>query len=179
MPEDYELRRRCEALVASLALRPTCDVEEVSAAVSERRGRRIRLAPVPIAQPGLCGVWMATATEDWVFYAENTTAYHRRHIILHEFGHMLYDHQGVGSGYVDLARALAPDVDPRTIERVLGRDAYTDTQEREAELFAAIAMRRSAGATDADLPDPESSVEADALRRVDAALRGTNLRAQP
>jgi hypothetical protein len=172
MREDQELRQRCAALVAELELPPVCGLEEFSAAVQARLGRTIRLVPTTLRLPGLCGAWISTTSEDLVFYETDTTAYHRRHIVLHEFGHMLCEHQGVANGYLGLARKLAPAIDPKTITRVLGRDVYSDQEEQEAELFAALAMRRAKPAAPLSRRGL-SSADAAAIHRISAALRGT------
>ncbi len=171
MRDDRQLRRRCEALVAELRLPPACDLEAVRVAVAGRRDRAVHLMPAELRSPGVCGVWIATHREDWVFYEANTTAYHRRHIVLHEFGHMLCGHAGVPEVGLELAKRVAPAIDPTMIRRVLGRGSYSDREEREAEMFAALAMRPAADAH-VVVADGAPAVEADAVLRINAALRG-------
>ncbi|MEU4343850.1 hypothetical protein AB0H00_21700 [Nocardia sp. NPDC023852] len=48
-----------------------------------------------------------------------------------------------------LFRSVLPSIDPSTVQAVLGRSNYTDTWEREAELFATMVMAAAAR------PEPE------------------------
>ncbi|WP_433724380.1 hypothetical protein ACQP2Y_03100 [Actinoplanes sp. CA-051413] len=50
---------------------------------------------------------------------------------------------GSGGGISGIGR-LVPDLDPRTINTILGRVSYTTTQEREAEMLASLIRARSA-----------------------------------
>src|SRR6185436_10468256 len=42
---------------------------------------------------GPCGVWLSLPEVDYVFYEPETSQLHREHIILHELGHLLCEHQ--------------------------------------------------------------------------------------
>ena len=81
-------------------------------------------------------MWIATDEADCIFHEEGTTPFHKTHIVLHEIAHMLLDHRG-GGAWQDLARLLAPDVDPGLARLILGRTAYTTVEEQEAETLAA------------------------------------------
>jgi hypothetical protein len=136
-------RRECAALVAELDLPSPFDLEEMCARIGRRRGKPIALTATPMAMGGgLCGLWMGTATADYVFYEADTSVLHQKHIVFHELGHIL---RGRASGKIlgaDVARALAPTVEPGEVQRVLGRDSYTDDDEYEAELIATLILRR-------------------------------------
>jgi hypothetical protein len=113
------------------------DASELCAAVAARRGRPIRLVPMD-GLTGVCGLWVATATTDLIFYERVTTPPHQEHIILHELSHVLCDHQRAP----DMA-GLLPDLDPEMVHRVLGRAGYTSEEEREAELLASLIRQRA------------------------------------
>ncbi|GAA2574657.1 hypothetical protein GCM10010435_57900 [Winogradskya consettensis] len=138
------LRRRCEQRLAGLAIPTPFDLDAFAAVVAAHRGRPLTLRPMPglgIGAP--CGLWISLAEADYVFYDPGTSRLHAEHIVLHELAHMLSEH----STGLDLAGGalgrLVPDLDPKTVERVLGRVSYTTAQEREAEMLASIIRARA------------------------------------
>lgn len=166
-------RRECEALVAALGLPAPFDLAAMCVHVGEQRGKPIKLMATSMSMGGgLCGMWMGTAKSDYVFYEQDTTVVHQQHIVFHELGHILRGHPPARLLGTELAHALAPHVDTSgEVPRVLGRDAYTDDHEYEAELIATFILRRvslHSNAADAlqggDLTDPVSRVER-SLRR--------------
>ena len=100
----------------------SADLEAFRAVVAARRGRPLILQPVPGLSAGApCGLWISVPTADYVCYDPDTSRLHAEHIVLHELGHMLSGHRtGIDAGGGALAR-LVPDIDPRTIDRILGR----------------------------------------------------------
>lgn len=166
------VRQECEALVASLEIPFPFDLETLCRRVGEQRGKPILLMPTEMVFGNLCGMWMGTAKADYVFYEQDTSPLHQQHIIFHELGHILRRHPAARLLGVDLAKALAPQVDPAAeVPRVLGRDAYTDEHEYEAELIATFLLRRTATLArparpgDAfDPADPVSRVQRSLLR---------------
>jgi hypothetical protein len=124
--------------------------------------------------PGLgtgapCGLWISVPTADYVFYDPETSQLHAEHIVLHELSHMLSGHTtgaeaelGVGSGAIG---RLVPDLDPRTVDTMLGRASYTTAQEREAEMLASLIRARSAlGPVPVRLPGDTLGRVADVLK---------------
>lgn len=57
----------------------------------------------------------------------------------HEIAHLLLGHHGL-TAWQDLARWLAPDVDPAHIRIILGRAAHTRPEERDAETLASLML---------------------------------------
>jgi hypothetical protein len=124
--------------------------------------------------PGLsagapCGLWISVPEADYVFYDPDTSRLHAEHIVLHELGHMLSGHTSgisLGGQVRDGALGrLVPDLDPRTIDTILGRAGYTNAQEREAEMLASLIRARSAIDPTAGRP------AADTLSRVTDVLK--------
>ena len=140
---DRDLRRRCRKLLRQLDVRPPLDVAQLCRQVGEERGREIRLLAHPIPVPGPFGVWVATNTVDYILYQSETTKSHQDHIILHELGHMLADHDSDEQDD-DLLRDLYPDLSPEAVRRALRRTSYDDAHEREAELVASIILEWAA-----------------------------------
>ncbi len=116
-----------------------------------RSPRPPALRPVDRHQPG-----------HYVFYDAATTALHRDHIVLHEVGHMLSGHSNLLSG--EVAQTLVPDLDPGSVESVLGRSHYSDQDEQEAEMIASLILRR---ADRTPARRPATSQQAEVLSRMD------------
>jgi hypothetical protein len=120
-----------------------------------RRGRPIRLlatdARYLAGSP--CGVWLKRDTDDVILHEIGTSEYHIDQIVCHEIGHMVLQHD-IGSRsassehsrYVNLCRAVMPDLDPTSVRAVLGRIDYASDQERDAEMFASLLMIAAADA---------------------------------
>jgi hypothetical protein len=130
--------RRWRALVADLPLPDPFTVPGLVAVVAARRGRPIDIGTLPGgAAAQTCGVWFQLVDRDVILVEENTSAFHRDHIVLHELGHMLCEHRGGDDGIAALARLL-PDLSPDLVRRMLNRTAYTTDEEQEAELVASL-----------------------------------------
>jgi hypothetical protein len=143
------LRRRCERRLENIPIPTPFDLDTFCAVMAAHRGRPLALQPMPGLSAGApCGLWISVSTADYVFYDPDTSQLHAEHIVLHELSHMLSGHTtrieagpGVSGGAL---RRLAPDLDPRTIDTMLGRTSYTTAQEREAEMLASLIRARSA-----------------------------------
>ncbi|WP_406134536.1 hypothetical protein [Streptomyces sp. NBC_01089] len=126
-------------MIDRLELPSTLSIEILCRHIAARRGRPLHLHPLPreAATAGACGMWLATDAEDHIFYEQRTALLHQEHIVLHEIGHMLFDHgasdeDGTGWG------SFLPDLDVNAVQRLLRRTNYATSQEREAELFASV-----------------------------------------
>lgn len=172
MPRHDDSHGRCRQLAAGLDLPHPFQLTRFTDRLAALRGRPLLLVPTrDMALGNLCGMWMATATNDYVFYEQDTSAVHQRHIVLHEIGHILLRHTGIPT-----AKTTDPAAPDGTApERVMGRDSYDDQEEYEAELFASLvlarievphatsqaehsrldAVTRSIGRTEAVSPQPE------------------------
>lgn len=137
-----QVRRACERLVAQLDIPEPFDLESLCHGIGLQRARPIVLMPTPMVFGNLCGLWLGTAKADYVFYEENTSRLHQKHIVCHEIGHLLRGHSASRTLGPDIARALTVAVEPGEVQRVLGRDTYNDDQEFEAELIATLILRR-------------------------------------
>ncbi|WP_157536017.1 hypothetical protein [Kitasatospora mediocidica] len=117
---------------------PSFSVETVCARLSALRGRPLHLLPLPdgAAAAGACGLWLATGTADYIFFEQQTSRPHQEHIVLHEIGHMLFDHPSLEL----FDGLLAPDRSdsPELARRLLARTDYTTRQEQEAEMLASL-----------------------------------------
>lgn len=137
--KERELRRRCRRELQALGIQPPLQVDVLCRLLGERRGRPIRLVPYALPVPGPFGVWLATASADYILYQQETSKIHQDHIILHEVGHILADHQSDDSDD-EFWRQMMPDISREAIRRALRRTSYDQEHEREAELVATIIL---------------------------------------
>lgn len=166
-------RRECEDLAAALDLPRPFDLAAFCASIGRQRGKPVHLMATPMSMGGgLCGLWMGTANADYVFYEQDTTLLHQWHIVFHELGHILREHTPARVLGADLAKVLAPHVETGgEAPRVLGRDAYTDEDEYEAELIATFILRRVGEHPDAATSGDETTDPANPASRVERSLR--------
>ncbi|QFU87495.1 ImmA/IrrE family metallo-endopeptidase [Amycolatopsis sp. YIM 10] len=142
-PELRRLRRRCLAMVRRLPLPDPFDARELCRLVAQRRRRPISVVPATGGDHQVLGLWVATEHTDLIFYEEATTPPHQEHIILHELGHLLFDHFAETPSVTEQMRLLMPSLDPEVVRRVLGRTTYQETEEQEAELLATLIWERA------------------------------------
>jgi len=135
------LRRRCEHVLDEVDIPDPFDVDTFAATIADRRQRPLHLLPkqTPV---GPCGVWLALPAADYVFYENGTSSLHREHIILHELGHLLGEHEAHESVDDEVLRELLPGLDLAVIHRILGRTSYSAAEEQEAEMIASMVLER-------------------------------------
>jgi hypothetical protein len=102
-----------------------------------------------------------------VYYETGTTPFHATSIALHEIAHLLLGHQGL-TAWQELARWLAPDVDPALVRIILGRSTYTRPEERDAETLASLMLERATAWPGGRLDMAARYVPTDAITRAKA-----------
>ncbi|MFI6093518.1 hypothetical protein [Streptomyces sp. NPDC051218] len=134
------LQQRCQSILDQLSVPRPFSIDTLCQEVSAQRGRPLHLHPLPQQATGksICGIWLATETDDHIFFEQRTSRAHQEHIVLHEIGHMLFDHSGTDLGHGEASQALLPDLSPQLVRRILGRASYTNHQEQEAEMLASL-----------------------------------------
>jgi hypothetical protein len=151
------VRAECEQLLAELNLPARYELGNLRAQIEKRRGRPLRILSKPAeAVNGPCGFWISTDAEDIVFVEPATSPLHYQHILLHELGHLLFDHGAVAEPGNEMVARLLPDLDPAAVRMVLARSEYDDRQEQEAEMFATLLSAGSVWSSQFDSDDPES-----------------------
>jgi hypothetical protein len=134
-----DVRGRHAALIREFEIPAPFDLGQFVAGLERRRGRTIRLRPFSFGMGGLCGLWIGTAEADYIYHEAGTTPFHATHIVLHEIAHMLLDHGGTRA-WDQFVRLLAPDLDDALIQLILGRSAYSNAEERDAETLASLIL---------------------------------------
>ncbi|MEV5281261.1 hypothetical protein [Streptomyces sp. NPDC051994] len=135
------LHARCEELLASLTLPRPFTTQRFLDNLAHGRGRPIVVLPLPgisgVGAPS--GLWIATASTDYVCHEQKTSPLHQQQIILHECAHMLFGHRTVADP--EGTERLLPDLGPSLIRRALARSAYDSQQEAEAETLASMLLQ--------------------------------------
>jgi len=132
-----EVRNLCREIIAGPP--PALSLTDFCTRLSQRRGRPIRLLPFVGDGQSPSGVWLKGNQHDYVCFDSATSPVHQEAIIWHELAHMLLDHPGPIAG-PETSRLLLPDLDPSLVARMLGRAAYADRLERQAEELASLLM---------------------------------------
>ncbi|MGW7365882.1 hypothetical protein ACWGI8_21180 [Streptomyces sp. NPDC054841] len=138
--------RRNREFVASLDLPAVDSILDLVPFMEKRLGRSIRLMPFasdPADPDSLdasapCGLWLATGDTDYVFYDTAVSRAHAEIIVGHEFGHMLKRHRGNAPLEAGSLGGLITDIDPATVQLVLGRTRYNEPEEFEAEMLGSL-----------------------------------------
>jgi len=108
------------------------------------RGKPMRILEVAeLEGESLCGLWLATETEDLVLHAPSASPLHREQFILHEFAHMLLRHDENPKHAVDAIAGTPAAPDATLVEladgpvmQVMARDGFEHSDELEAETLA-------------------------------------------
>ena len=141
---------RTVEIAESLTIPAPWDLTALLHTVACGRGKPIRLiAHAGLASTGqTCGLWIGRAEDDIIVYDSATSEYHAEQIILHELGHILLGHSdGAAMGSPAALEQLISDVPASTVRHMLGRSAFDDEQECQAELFASLVMSRRGPST--------------------------------
>jgi hypothetical protein len=167
-----DLFRRCQELVRTLDVPVPFDLDEFVERLQARRGRAVRLVPMSGLPSGLCGVLIGTEDTDIIHFEADTAPVHQNLIALHEIGHMLARDQSPRSDdqILDekLIHRLLPGLDPKAVRTMLGRSAYSDADELEAEIIATLIMQ-AAGSTPGARP-PLPTGDAAIVNRIESVF---------
>ncbi|MFJ2110686.1 MULTISPECIES: hypothetical protein [unclassified Streptomyces] len=167
--EYLKLRKFCQVMLRNIDVPDPFSLDVLCCRIEKLRKKPLHLHPLPRegAAAGVCGLWLATSGADHIFYESQTSRLHQEHIILHEIGHILFEHneqwQSVGDG---IGKKL-PDLDPGRVQYFLGRTNYNARQEQEAEMLASL-IRMSAYKSHGSQPhgaQPQGS-----LAKIESAL---------
>ncbi|MEU2154891.1 hypothetical protein ABZ532_07690 [Streptomyces sp. NPDC019396] len=140
------IERQSREFVQNLGLPAVDSVLDLVPFMEERLGRSIRLMPFasdPADPDSLdasspCGMWLATQDTDYVFYDTAIGRAHAEIVVGHEFGHMLKRHRGNAPIDVGSLGGLITDIDPATVQLVLGRTRFNEPEEFEAEMLGSL-----------------------------------------
>ncbi|MBC3763733.1 hypothetical protein ACUN7V_08265 [Quadrisphaera oryzae] len=155
------VRTRCAQMLATLGIHGPTSVQQLAEQLTQQRGRPIRLVAHPQLGEELSGTWIELEGADVVFFDDGLAGVHQQHVIAHELAHIAFEHGYDEPLAPDVLATLLPDVDPRTVRRMLQRGSYSTHEEREAEVFASMLLQLSTHPVADDL----GALPADARRR--------------
>jgi hypothetical protein len=132
------LRRRCEALLATLDLEIPFDLNEFCNRLGRQLAYPIELVAqsMPAEVPG-CSIWL----DDRIIiaYEQETSLFHQQYIVFHELGHVLFRHDVFQTLEV---LPLRLELGAEAIRSALARSGYLAQPEQEAEIFASLLLKR-------------------------------------
>jgi hypothetical protein len=126
-----------------LGIRLPLDIHDAARRLQARRGKPIKLIAAPLPVDGPSGYWLPTRLTDFVWYQQSTTLNRQRLIVMHEFWHMIANHECCGADIPGAVTALMSTVSSETVSKMLRRYGYDDGLEWEAETAASIINRWS------------------------------------
>jgi hypothetical protein len=134
---DPQIKLRCQAVIALLAVPRPFSLETFRASLEGQRDRPLVLTAtaMPAAYAGL---WISTERADYIFYEQDAAPDEQLQVILHEIGHMVMNHLGIPFTGRVIAR-LFPHLDPDMVAAALAGSVsstvYSETEELEADTF--------------------------------------------
>jgi hypothetical protein len=141
------LQKQCRERLAAVDIPDPWDVNGFCDRLAERRGRPLRLLPVPptAGTEEMCGAWASLPEADFIFVKWHTSSWHREQIILHECSHMICEHSPSIRGAAEWVRQLLPTDhwDAEVVAGVLMRSRYDSPIEQEAETLASLIEERA------------------------------------
>ncbi|UIK88976.1 hypothetical protein [Arthrobacter polaris] len=165
---DRKIRRDAREANQGLQLDAHPDLHSIQAWLEAKTGRPITIVELPAMRgDDLCGMYVSYKDFDVVVHAPPRSAWQRQQIILHEFSHMILNHQLTATS-LELVRL--PGF-PETPLKVLGRTSFDDDDEATAEYLADLLTARI-HARNQDPPDDQSGFK----RSLDNGIRaGSNV----
>lgn len=110
-----------------------------------------------MANGSWCGAWLDTAAADHIFFVRDPSTVRMAQTVLHEAGHVLFDHPGSPIP----ADVELDGLDRAEVRRARGRTGFADRAELEAEAFASAMLRASLARRGTDLKlasDPRATL---------------------
>lgn len=149
---DRSIRRTARDAVQHMDLGHHPSLGSIKSWLETTRGRPITVMEVPsLRGDDLCGLCLAYVDLDVVVHATPKSSLHRQQIVLHEFAHLILNHQATATS-LDLVQLPGFTETPR---QVLGRTSFDDADEATAEYLADLLMARTRPGLQ-DLPDDPS-----------------------
>ena len=159
-------------------------VDDVCALLERQRGIAIQRYPASLGGHPY-GLVLRGRDLCIILYERHTSAWHQQGIVLHECGHIFYDHQGTEDGTAAALRTLVPDVPDEELRAVLhragGAEGHSPEDERQAEIFATVGLAwlsrahtrpREQSAAPGTTSQPDDPAVAGVVRRLMADFAG-------
>ncbi len=172
---DRRLAKECTDLLDDLDIPIPFDVDQLVTLLSTRRRRPIHLvdeSDMGAHADHASGWWLKMADADVVFVKRGLPPLLRNTAVLHEVGHILWNHPSNGDARDAFARLMPNLAAAGALDRfgVLARRGYDTPQEIEAETFARVLLSR-VDASVAPAPAASSAATAQAATALDRLAR--------
>lgn len=136
---DRRIRHEVRVANRQLDLGAVPDLNSIKSWIETKRGRPITIMELPTLRgDDLCGMCVSYEHLDVVVHAPPRSKWHQQQIILHEFAHMILNHQLTATS---LVLVQLPGF-PETPWQVLGRTSFDDEAEAAAEYLADLLTAR-------------------------------------
>lgn len=136
---DWKIRRTARDANRQLDLGAHPSLNSIKSSLEAARGRPITIMELPTLRgDDLCGLCVAYSSHDVVVHAPPRSRLHQQQIIVHEFAHMILNHQITATS---LQLVQLPGFNETPLQ-VLGRNSFDDDDEAAAEFFADLLMAR-------------------------------------
>lgn len=127
------IRRTARDAIRKLDLGEYPDLQSIQSLIEARSGLPIIIGEMPtLDRHDLCGLWIHCEDRDYVLHAPEITTWHRQLIILHEFSHLILNHQYCATS---LLLPPIPGI-PQIPLMILGRSSFDNDTEATAEYLA-------------------------------------------
>lgn len=149
---DHKIRHEARDANRHLELGPHPNLQSIQYWLETQRGKPITIVELPTLRGNdLCGLWVSYEGCDVVVHAPPESAWQQQQIVLHEFAHMILNHQLTATS---LELVHLPSL-PENPTMMLGRSSFEDDAEAAAEYLADLLMARILPRLQ-DLPDDPS-----------------------
>lgn len=151
---------RAAGLIADVDLPDPFSVREFLKQLATRRRKPIVLHAVPAGWCGSanwCGAWLDTEASDHIVFVQDWSTVKTAQTVLHEAGHVLFDHPGQPLP----AEVSLGALDKTEIRRARGRTAFDTPEELAAEAFSTLVLQATMFGARTDLSladDPRSAL---------------------
>lgn len=134
-----QIRHTARGAIRELDLGEYPDLQSIQLLIEARSGLPIIIGEMPtLDRHDLCGLWLHCEDCDYVLHAPELTVWHRQLIILHEFSHMILNHQFCATS---LLLPPLPGI-PQLPLMILGRSSFDSDTEVTAEYLADLLTER-------------------------------------
>jgi hypothetical protein len=157
-PHDTAMRDATR-LLETVGLPTPFSVRTFLNQVARRRGKPIvlhRTQPGWCGSGGWCGAWLDTGAEDHIFFVQDVSTVKTAQTVLHEVGHVLFDHPGQPVP----ASVVFGDLPAEMVRRARGRSDFDEYDELAAEAFSTLVLQSTMFRARADLGVPDDPRQA-------------------
>jgi hypothetical protein len=136
---DRKIRRSVRETLDQLAFGDHPDLNSIKSWLETTRGRPITIVEMPTMRgDDICGLCFFYKNHDVVLHTPPKSSLHLQQIILHEFAHMILNHQVTATSLELMKLPGFPDIPLK----VLGRISFDDDEEAAAEYLADLLTAR-------------------------------------